>query len=74
VPADSSDTDAANGLIERLQNLIVQFHLPARFRDVDINRDRLQLVASRFAARGAPLIAGQPASEDEVMELLECAL
>jgi alcohol dehydrogenase class IV len=74
VPSDTSDAYASNELIERLQSLILQFHLPTRFRDVHITREQLQRVASRFAARGASLIAGPAASEHEVMSLLESAL
>jgi hypothetical protein len=73
-PPDTSGAHTSNELIERLQSLIVQFHLPVRFCDVHITRAQLQRVASRFAARGASLIAGSAASEHEVMSLLESAL
>jgi len=73
-PADSSEGEASNSLIERAQNLIIQLGLPIRFRDVGIGREQLRLVANRFAARGASLVAGQPATETQVISLLENAL
>jgi maleylacetate reductase len=73
-PPDASDLDASNGLIERIQGLILQLGLPTRFRDAHINREHLQVVANRFAARGAFLITGQAATENQVISLLESAL
>ena len=73
-PPDWSDGAASNGLIERLQNLILQLGLPTRFRDVHINREHLRVVANRFATRGASLTAGQAATENQVISLLENAL
>ncbi len=73
-PPDWSDGAASNGLIERLQNLILQLDLPTRFRDVHINREHLRVVANRFATRGASLTAGQAATENQVISLLENAL
>ncbi len=73
-PPDASDSAASNGLIERLQNLILQLGLPTSFRDVHINREQLRVVANRFASRGAFLITGQGATENQVISLLEDAL
>jgi maleylacetate reductase len=74
VAPDTSNTDASKGLIERLKHLILQLGLPISFSDVQINRDHLRLVATRFAARGVSLVAGQAATKDEVISLLETAL
>ena len=71
---DTTDRDASNQLTQRLIALIAELGLPERFRDVGIGREQLQTVASRFAARRASLISGQPATEDQVISLLESAL
>jgi maleylacetate reductase len=71
---DTSDNEASSGLIERLQNLILQLGLPTRFRDVDINHEQLRVVAKRFVARGAFLVTGHTSTENQVISLLEDAL
>ena len=74
VPRDAPDQAASNGLTDKLQTLVAKLGLPTRFRDVDISREQLRLVASRFAQRGACLITGQAATENQVSSLLEDAL
>jgi alcohol dehydrogenase YqhD (iron-dependent ADH family) len=58
----------------RLQNLISELGLPTRFGDVHITGEQLRVVANRFAARGAFLLAGQAPTENQVICLLEDAL
>jgi len=74
VPGDARDQAASNGLTDKLQTLLTKLGLPTRFHEVDISREQLKLVASRFAQRGACLITGQAATENQVISLLEDAL
>ena len=74
VPRDAPDQTASNGLIDKLQTLLTKLGLPTSFREVDIGREQLRLVASRFAQRAACLITGQAATENQVISLLEDAL
>jgi alcohol dehydrogenase class IV len=74
VPRDTPDQTASKGLTDKLQTLLTKLGLPTRFHEVDISREQLKLVASRFAQRGACLITGQAATEDQVISLLEDAL
>ncbi len=71
---DSPDTTASKELIEGLEGLISQLGLPCRFSAVNVSREHLQTVASRFVARAGSLIAGERATEDQVLSLLENAL
>ncbi len=73
VPRDATDQTASNGLTDRLQTLVAKLGLPTSFREVDISGEQLRLVASRFAQRGACLITGQAATENQVISLLEDA-
>jgi maleylacetate reductase len=74
VPRDATDQTASNGLTDKLQTLVAKLGLPTSFREVDISQEQLRLVASRFAQRGACLITGQAATENQVISLLEDAL
>ncbi len=73
-PPDTSDPDASNALIEKLETLIAELGLPIRFRDVGIGREQMRIVASRFAERNASLIRGEAATQTQVISLLENAL
>jgi len=74
VPRDATDQTASNGLKDKLQTLVAKLGLPTSFREVDISGEQLRLVASRFVQRGACLITGQAATENQVLSLLEDAL
>jgi alcohol dehydrogenase class IV len=74
IPRDTPDQTASKGLTDKLQTLLAKLGLPTRFHEVDISREQLKLVASRFAQRGACLITGQVATENQVISLLEDAL
>jgi maleylacetate reductase len=71
---NASDRDASNQLAEKLTALVLELGLPARFRDVGVGREQLQVVAGSFAQRGASVVTGEAASYEQVISLLETAL
>ncbi|HXZ87112.1 MAG TPA: iron-containing alcohol dehydrogenase [Candidatus Binataceae bacterium] len=66
--------EAAEWLADELERLVARLGLPTRLSQIGVGRDDLKVVASRFAARAGSLTGVHPASEDEVMSLLESAL
>jgi alcohol dehydrogenase class IV len=74
VEESTSDTQASNVLIARLESLIAELGLPCKFREVGISRQQLRSAARRFVERGASLVTGHSASEDQVISLLEMGL
>lgn len=72
-PQQSPDAEAASHLAETLQTFITQLELPYRLRDVGVSQEDLERIARQFAGRGASLTAVTPASEADVVALLERA-
>jgi len=65
--------EAAAALADGLARLIAELGLPARLGDANISHDDLAKIARAFAARGGSLAGNRPASEADVIDLLESA-
>jgi len=67
----SPDVEAASRLAEELQALIARLGLATRLRDVSVSHEDIKRIARQFAGRGASLTGAGPASEADVVTLLE---
>jgi alcohol dehydrogenase class IV len=69
----SPDAEATSRLADTLQTLITRLGLPTRLRDVSVSDEDMRRMARQFAGRGASLTGADPASEADVVALLESA-